>query len=194
MAIARICSIEGCGKPVKARGWCSSHYGRWRTHGDPVAGGTQWGAALAFLEDALVSETDDCIPWPFSRTTQGSGRIYICGKFHVAARVVCRRVHGAPPTPEHETAHNCGKGHEGCVNPRHLRWATRVENQADRLIHDTHSRGERHGASKLSESDVLDIRKRVGAGETKASLAREYELHPTTVGQIVSRKRWAWLD
>lgn len=30
----RICSIEGCGKPHEARGWCSMHYMRWKTHGD----------------------------------------------------------------------------------------------------------------------------------------------------------------
>lgn len=27
------CSIEGCGKPAKTRGWCGMHYMRWRTHG-----------------------------------------------------------------------------------------------------------------------------------------------------------------
>jgi hypothetical protein len=30
------CSIEGCGKPVVGRGWCSMHYARWRTYGDPL--------------------------------------------------------------------------------------------------------------------------------------------------------------
>lgn len=31
------CQEEGCSQPVKARGWCGSHYARWR-HGRPVAG------------------------------------------------------------------------------------------------------------------------------------------------------------
>ena len=30
----RTCSIDGCGKPVLARGWCATHYMRWRTTGD----------------------------------------------------------------------------------------------------------------------------------------------------------------
>jgi hypothetical protein len=30
------CKIEGCEKPVKARGWCEMHHGRWRRHGDPL--------------------------------------------------------------------------------------------------------------------------------------------------------------
>lgn len=30
------CSIDGCGRAVKARGWCYRHYTRWRNHGDPL--------------------------------------------------------------------------------------------------------------------------------------------------------------
>lgn len=33
------CSIEGCEKAVLARGWCASHYHRWKRHGDPLGGG-----------------------------------------------------------------------------------------------------------------------------------------------------------
>jgi hypothetical protein len=32
------CSIEGCEKPVQARGWCSAHWARWKRHGDPLGG------------------------------------------------------------------------------------------------------------------------------------------------------------
>lgn len=30
----RICSVEGCRKPVLARGWCNMHYSRWRATGE----------------------------------------------------------------------------------------------------------------------------------------------------------------
>jgi hypothetical protein len=33
---ASICTIDGCGKEVLARGWCSKHYYRWRRSGDPL--------------------------------------------------------------------------------------------------------------------------------------------------------------
>jgi hypothetical protein len=37
MASSRICSIEGCGKPEFNKGWCASHFARWRDRGDPLA-------------------------------------------------------------------------------------------------------------------------------------------------------------
>ena len=39
--VQRTCSIEGCGRSVRARGWCNAHYIRYRRHGDPLAGGAQ---------------------------------------------------------------------------------------------------------------------------------------------------------
>lgn len=30
------CSIDGCDKPARGRGWCVKHWKRWRTHGDPL--------------------------------------------------------------------------------------------------------------------------------------------------------------
>lgn len=33
-----ICSVEGCPDPADARGWCKSHYNRWKRHGDPLGG------------------------------------------------------------------------------------------------------------------------------------------------------------
>lgn len=34
--ITRTCSIDGCDRPHLSRGWCTTHYWRWRNHGDPT--------------------------------------------------------------------------------------------------------------------------------------------------------------
>ena len=31
----RTCSIDGCGKPAKARGWCGAHHQNWYRYGSP---------------------------------------------------------------------------------------------------------------------------------------------------------------
>lgn len=36
MANQRICSVEVCGKPAKAKGYCTAHYKRMRRWGDPL--------------------------------------------------------------------------------------------------------------------------------------------------------------
>lgn len=46
------------------------------------------------------------------------------------ARLVCEIQHGLPPTPEHEAGHTCPFGeHPRCINPDHLQWMTREENE-----------------------------------------------------------------
>jgi hypothetical protein len=32
------CSVDSCSNAVRARGWCSNHWTRWRNHGDPLGG------------------------------------------------------------------------------------------------------------------------------------------------------------
>lgn len=36
------CSIAGCERWIKARGWCSLHYTRWLHHGDPLHTRRAW--------------------------------------------------------------------------------------------------------------------------------------------------------
>lgn len=31
----KLCTIDGCERPLRARGWCATHHQRWRVHGDP---------------------------------------------------------------------------------------------------------------------------------------------------------------
>jgi len=52
-------------------------------------------------------------------------------------------------------------------------------------------RGSLHHLSKLTEEDVRKIREAYATGTTSHfKLAAEYDLHPATVGCIVTRKTW----
>jgi hypothetical protein len=109
-------------------------------------------AALADVTHVSY-QGEDCLTWPFSRF--GYGTIY--GHKH-AHRVMCELAYGPAPSPRHQVAHSCGKGHEGCVNPRHLRWATPKENSADMVLHGTALRGERAINVKLTTPEVHAVK------------------------------------
>jgi hypothetical protein len=188
----RTCSIDGCARPVKTKGLCDPHYKRQWRYGDPLAGGTQRGAAPAFIEVAVASATDDCIVWPYDLTDAGYGRLRIDGRVKMAHRVVLERTAGPAPEPRMEAAHAPGICHNPpCINPRHLRWATRTENEGDRLPDGTHNRGERHGMAKLNRDQVRAIR---ADSRHLAAIARAYDMNAQTIADIKSHKLWRWLD
>lgn len=196
MAEAKICAVDGCVKPRIARGWCQAHWARWKRHGSPLVGGplgASKGESLRWLSARTGHVGDECLPWPFGRTGSGYGALEIDGRAISAHRWMCAEVYGPPPTPSHEAAHSCGRGHLGCVNPGHIRWATHSDNLADRLDHGTATIGEANGFAKLTEADVREIRS--GAGRvTQRDLAERYGVDPSNISQIQLRKSWSWLD
>lgn len=226
-----ICSIDGCGKPVVGRGWCSTHHKRWYLYGDPCApdrrnkrlpcredgcselsiakglcakhyqrlkkhghtgkSSTSPGEADSYLRSLVGHKGDDCVIWPFSRTKYGYGSVGSANfGTTLAHRAVCIIAHGPPPSDNHEAAHNCGKGHEGCVNPNHLRWDTRKGNMADKLRHGTAPRGENCGMAKLKQAEVNVIRS-VKTTKSARMLAEEYGVSERTIHRIWNGHRWA---
>jgi len=53
------------------------------------------------------------------------------------------------------------------------------------------SRGEANKNSKLDSAKVLDIRRRLAAGETQAVIARRYGVTPGTICNIKTGRRWS---
>lgn len=141
----------------------------------------------------LQQQREDCLIWPLTRTPGGYGQLRVRGWAQGAHREVCERAHGPAPTPDHQAAHSCGQGHEGCVNPLHLRWATHSENQMDRAEHGTSNRGEDNHFDKLSEDQVREIR-RLHGHVSQQALAARFGVSRSNVQAIQYRKSWAWLD
>jgi DNA-binding XRE family transcriptional regulator len=104
-------------------------------------------------------------------------------------RYICEALNGPPPTAKHQAAHNCGKGHLGCVNGSHLRWDTPKGNAADMIIHGAVQRGERSVNSKLKEQQVIQIRSMQNI-HTQAQLAALFGVTSVTINQIINNKRW----
>lgn len=187
------CSIDGCNRPVKTRGWCALHYQRWYHHGDPKPDLVVAGEPRRWIADlAKQPMKDGCIQWPFFVQGNGYGTFTIGRKTFAAHRWICQAVHGAPPTKAHQAAHSCGN--RWCVSPKHLRWATPSENAADKLLHGTDGRGEKNHVAKLTANDVRDIRVRLAAGQTQVSIAALYNVTQANISAIKRGVNWSHTD
>lgn len=189
-----VCSINGCDKPKSVRGWCWAHYYRWKRYGEPNPPSFKpqapHGAPAAWLKDAVNSSTDECLLWPFGVCGTGYGSVKWEGARSYPHRVVLILSSGFPEGRQ-EAAHAPGVCHNRlCCNPRHLRWATPAENNADKVIDGTHHRGERHGNAKLTEVEVLAIR---ADDRTQRAIAADYGVSEGTVNHIKRRATWGWL-
>ena len=143
------------------------------------------GTRLKWLKEHVNHEGDDCLPWPYSKHESGYGQATYMGKKITANRLMCMLAHGNPPTSEHQASHSCGKGHEGCVNPKHLRWATPLENSREKKIHGTQCSGPDCWNYKLTDSDVLEIRQVLAQEESSPTeLAEKYGVHRSHIYNI----------
>lgn len=135
---------------------------------------------------------DECLPWTFARLRKGEGSVTWEGRRQTVGRVICILRHGPPPTPLHEGAHSCGKGHEGCCNPAHLSWKTPKENNADKIAHGTLPVGERVRTAKLTAAQVLEARRLRGV-VSQQSIADRFGVSQAVISKAQLGQTWAHL-
>lgn len=187
------CSVSGCGRKHWGRTYCRRHYDRWYRNGDPISGRAFDGEALDYLNSNVISHaTDDCLQWPYTRNSAGYGQLVIDGVRVSVTRYVCEQTYGPAPSENHQAAHSCGKGGEGCCSPAHLSWKTAEENEADKILHGTRAQGERHGCAKLTEVEVRLIRGMRGT-KTHKEIGNRFGASKTQIGDILRGKSWASL-
>lgn len=185
------CSIPGCTKAARKRGWCYMHYTRWQRHGDPEHLDRPWTSPPA-ERFALYTEpaTDGCLLWTGALDTHGYGQLKVDGRNVLAHRFAWTQARGPIPPGQH-LRHDCDTPR--CVNVNHLRLGDNAANVRDKVRRGRQPQGTRVGRARLSEADVLAIRARCSAGERAKDLAVEYGVARNTISVIVNRVTWRHL-
>ncbi len=110
-------------------------------------------------------------------------------KGYEAHTLVAMAFIGARPSPQYEVAHN-----DGDVKNCHytnLRWATHLDNESDKKKHGTSPCGERNPRSKLTEPDIIAIRREYKLVNSLTKVAKKHNVAFQTISKIVNGKSWA---
>jgi len=161
---------------------------------------------------AKVQKGPQCWGWLGGKQTNGYGTMTANGNRWLAHRFSWRLHNGDIPEGL-VICHTCDN--RVCVRPDHLFVGTVQDNNSDMVAKGRHARGSTHGtvtmphrypaarlprgervhSAKLTESQVLELRRRKAeAGATYESLASEFGLSKSNVWNIVQRRTWAHLD
>ncbi|WP_442867636.1 HNH endonuclease signature motif containing protein [Citricoccus sp. NR2] len=116
----RTCSIEGCEKPHRARGYCATHYTRWAKNG---ADGIEkplksLGAPIATrLLKSHLKLDNGCWQWTGATNREGYGIISVNNTGRLAHRISYEEQVG--PIPHGLTLDHLCRNVQ-CINPEHL--------------------------------------------------------------------------
>jgi hypothetical protein len=133
---------------------------------------------------------DDCWLWTAGRDGAGYGAFNLSRDrvrmVYRASRIAYMLATGRDPGPLC-VCHRCDNPR--CVNPRHLFLGTHADNNADR---DAKGRnvvvvGEQNGSAKLTEAQVIAIRK---ADDTERAIAARFAVGSSVINRIRNGKNW----
>lgn len=157
---------------------------------------------LERLRAALVHRTrktkSDCWEWTGPKFGDGYGN---CGSgfpFQRAHRT-SYLLHNGEITQGLYVLHKCDN--PLCINPNHLYLGDAKQNAKDAIERGQHPVGpnkkkghvgEKNLKAKLSEKDVLDIRKRyIPRKVSTYMLAKEYGVHRKTIQRLINKENWS---
>lgn len=145
-----------------------------------------------------VKKTDNgCWLWQGSRNKKtGYGQFLLhWNKLVGSHRMAWMLTNGEIPE-NHCVCHHCDVRH--CVNPQHLFIGTRKDNAKDKDEKGRHAKGyrlktnigEQHSRSKLTDSDVRQIRKLADEGTPRSQIAKRFNLSHSSTRDVILRKSW----
>lgn len=123
-----LCSIPGCTKKLRARGWCTAHYVQWQRTGDPIPS-RDYCSSPAERMARWSHPSGDCQVWTGYKNKLGYGLINVEGKQVLVHCYVWAKERGPVPRGK-RIDHRCHN--EACHRLGHLRLVTNKENSENR--------------------------------------------------------------
>lgn len=157
-------------------------------------------AAVPLMERFMrhVRQLDSgCWEWTGARCgeRQGRGQSSLPGGRKTLAYRVAWILHRGPIPSGMKVCHRCDV--PLCVNPDHLFLGTQKENIQDAVkkghMRGPGTRGETHSRARLTEVQVLEIRRRAAGPINVCAIAREYGVSRGTVRLILDGTNWRHL-
>lgn len=193
------CNVETCEAPTHAKGYCKLHYTRWSRTGDPTKAhrmqprSRPLAERIADLTDRSAGP-DACWPWTGTRYGNNYGVMQYRNVVKQAHVWAYQSATGEVVPDGMFVLHSCDN--PPCCNPAHLRVGTHQANMDDKVSRDRQSRlpGEAHPSHRLSDADVLEIRRSGAAGVTQRVLAERFGVSPSLICLILNGKRWTHLE
>ena len=140
---------------------------------------------------SVVNIVTGCVEWT-GFTDRGYGKIMVkteAGKLipRGAHRLAYQEYVGIIPEDLY-VCHHCDN--RKCINPEHLFLGTPRDNTQDMMSKGRWAHGDRSGSAKLTEKQVIIIRKLSRNGATGKALGAEYGVSAATISHITNRKTW----
>lgn len=152
-------------------------------------------SASRFWPKVAITEPDACWEWRGNRTWGGYGMFKLQGRDQGAHRAAWILTVGE--IPEGDGYHGICVLHvcdnRACVNPRHLLLGTHQDNMDDREQKSRGNRPKKATNLKLTEADVLEIRRLAADGARQVDIAKRFAIDRGRVSKIVNRKMWDWV-
>ena len=134
---------------------------------------------------ARVDKTGSCWLWLGCRQRTGYGRIASRGKVLRTHRVAYELCVGTIPAGL-SVCHHCDVRH--CLRPEHLYVATHAQNL--RKHPERAPRGERNSHAKLTEADVIAIRRAARSGTPRRELRERYGVAKSSLRALITGQTW----
>lgn len=143
----------------------------------------------SFWKKVKLGTKSQCWEWSGKKDKDGYGTLKIRRKMFRAHRIAWMFTNGKIPTGC-QILHSCDN--PPCQNPDHLFCGTNLDNMRDKMTKGRHRTifGEDHANSKVTQSQVLEMRHRYSTGVSQQRIADDFGITQGHVSAIIRKECW----